>query len=74
MSRELSPEQAIIAAHMAATTAAFQLLVHCLQENGALRAGQMPEALGHYIQVAKHQNDDEIQLGLLRDLMLALID
>jgi hypothetical protein len=73
MSGELSPEQAIIAAHMAATTAAFQLLVHCLQENGALRAGQMPGALRHYIQVAKHRND-EIQLELLHDLMLALID
>jgi hypothetical protein len=30
MSEELSPEHEIIAAHMAATTVAFQVLVHCL--------------------------------------------
>lgn len=31
MSDKLTPEQEMIAAHMAATTAAFQVLVHCLQ-------------------------------------------
>jgi hypothetical protein len=72
--RELSPEHQIIAAHMATTTAAFQVLVHCLQENGALKPGQMPEALGVYMEMAKHRPDNEIQLALLHDLRLALMD
>jgi hypothetical protein len=45
MPKKLSPEHKIIAAHIAATTAAFQVLVHCLQENGALEPGQRPAAI-----------------------------
>ena len=74
MPEKLSPEHEIIAAHMAATTAAFQVLVHCLQENGALERGQMPEALRVYMEMAKHQRDNEVQLALLNDLRLALMD
>ena len=74
MPEKLSPEHEIIAAHMAATTAAFQVLVHCLQENGALERGQMPEALRVYMEMAKHQRDNGVQLALLNDLRLALMD
>lgn len=74
MSEKLNPEQEVIAAHIAATSAALQVLVHCLQENGALRQGQMPEALRVYMEMAKHQSDNEIQLSLLHDLRSALMD
>jgi hypothetical protein len=74
MTDELSPEHQIIAAHMAATTAAFQVLIHCLQENGALKRGQMPEALRVYMEMAKHQKDNDLQLALLHDLRQALMD
>jgi hypothetical protein len=59
---------------MAATTAAFQVLVHCLQESGALERGQMSEALLTYMEMAKHQKDNEIQLALLNDLREALLN
>jgi hypothetical protein len=34
--QETQPDHEVIATHMAATTAALQVLVHCLQENSAL--------------------------------------
>jgi hypothetical protein len=34
----------------------------------------MPEALGVYMEMAKHRPDNEIQLALLHDLRLALMD
>lgn len=74
VSEKLNPEQEVIAAHMAATTAAFRVLVHCLQENGALKRGQMPAALRVYMEMAKHQRDNELQLALLHDLRSALMD
>jgi hypothetical protein len=73
MTKKLSQDQEIIAAHMAAMTAAFQVLIHCLQENGALERGQVPEALRVYMEMAKHQKDNEIQLALLDDLRQALL-
>lgn len=74
MPKKLTEEQELIAAHMAATTAAFQVLVHCLQENGALERGQYQEALRVFMEMAKHQKDNNVQLALLHDLRMALMD
>lgn len=75
MSEKLDPNQEVIAAHIAATTAAFQVLVHCLKETGALEHGQVPEALRAYMEAAaKKREDNEIQLALLNDLRQALLD
>lgn len=74
MSKNLSPDHEIIAAHMAATTAAFQVLVHCLQENGALDRGQVPEALRIYMETVKSRAGNEVELALLHDLRQALLD
>lgn len=43
---KFSPEGEIIAAYGAATVAAFQVLVNCLEESDALLPGQFSEALG----------------------------
>lgn len=72
--QKLSAEHEIIAAHIAATTAAFQVLVHCLQENGALQRGQVPEAIRVYMETVKHRQGNEVELALLHDLRQALID
>jgi hypothetical protein len=37
---KLSPEGEVIAAYGAALVAAFQVLINCLEENGALEPGQ----------------------------------
>lgn len=71
---KLSPEHEIIAAHIAATTAAFQILVRCLQENGALDKGQVPEAIRLYMEMTKRRAGNEVELALLHDLRKALID
>jgi hypothetical protein len=72
MPKKLSPENEIIAAHIAATTAAFQVLVMCLQENGALGQGQIQAALAGYIEMDKQGRGNEIKLALLDDLLQAL--
>lgn len=69
-----SRDHDVIAAHMAATSAAFQVLVHCLEENGALEPGQMPKALLVHMEMEKHREGNEIQLALLEDLRQALLD
>lgn len=74
MSKKLTPEQEVIAAHMAATTAAFQVLVHCLQENEALHHGQFPEALRVYMEMTKRRDGNDVELALLHDLRMALMD
>jgi hypothetical protein len=74
MSKKPIREREIIAAHMAATTAAFQILVHCLQENGALERGRVPEMIRSYLEMAKRRNDSELELALLHDLREALLD
>lgn len=74
MPKKLTEEQELIAAHMAATTSAIQVLVHCLQENGALERGQYQEALRVFMEMAKHRKDNEIELALLHDLRMALMD
>lgn len=45
MSGKLRQDCEIVAAHITVTTAAFQMLVRCLQENGALKQEQISEAL-----------------------------
>ncbi len=73
MPKKLDPHQEVIAAHIAATTAAFQVLVHCLQENGALEHGQMPKALLVHMEMEKHRRGNEIELALLEDLRQGLL-
>lgn len=72
--KELSPEHEVIAAHIAATTAAFQILVMCLQQNGALERGQVPEAIRLYMETTKRRSGNETELALLHDLRQALMD
>ena len=43
---KLVPEGEVIAAYGAATVAAFQLFINCLEENDTLLLGQFPDALG----------------------------
>lgn len=74
MPKKLSPNQEIIAAHIAATTAAFQVLILCLQENGALQPGQFPAALLGYMELHAKQKGGEVELALLHDLREALIN
>lgn len=73
MSEKLSPEGEVIAAHMAATTAAFQVLVLTLQNNGALDRGEFPEALHVYMEKGRDRLDP-MALALLDDLRRALLD
>jgi hypothetical protein len=65
--------QDILVAHMSATTAAFQMLVICLQDNGALERGQFPSALHAYMEMAKDRSDP-MTLSLLDDLRQALLN
>ena len=71
---KLSNEHEVIAAHIAATTAAFQVLVLCLQENGALKRGQFQQALHVYMETNKVRSGNEVELTLLHDLRNALMD
>jgi len=73
MSNKLTPEQEVIAAHMAATTAAFQVLVTCLQDNGSLRHGEFQEALRVYAEALPLQASPAM-VTLLDDLRRALIE
>ena len=42
-----------LASYSAAMTAAFQVLIHCLQTNGALHRGQYPQELQAYMDVTR---------------------
>jgi hypothetical protein len=72
MSDKTTREQEIIAAHIAATTTAFQLLVLCLQENEALRPGQFETALAELIAGYKPGSGKDTVFEMLNDLKLAL--
>ena len=74
MPKKLSPEQEMIAAKMAATSAAFQVLVNCLQENETLHHGQFPEALRAYMEMTKRHDGNDLELTMLHDLRIALIN
>ena len=72
---DLPPEAKIMAAHMAATTAAIQVLVTALQEGGLLRSGAYPELLRIYIDGLKRRgNADPLVMSLLDDLRKAFIN
>lgn len=71
---DIAAHQEVIAAHMDATVAALQVLVHCLEENGALAPGQMSDALLTHMEMAKHRTGNEMELALLHGLRMALMD
>jgi hypothetical protein len=70
---ELSPEGEIIAAHGAATMAAFKVLVVRLQSNGALEHGQFPEQLRLFMEASKADAGDMV-LSILHDLRMSILD
>ena len=72
MSKKLSPEHEVIAAHMAATTSAFQVLVLCLQRQGALSPGEFPDALRNYMEMAK-DTASPMTLAMLDDIRQSLM-
>lgn len=63
---KLSPEGKVIAAYDAATVAAFQVLINCLEENDALQLDQFPDALGVYMEVVKNGKDNVSDMTLAR--------
>ena len=73
MSENLSPEGEAIVAYGAATMAAFQVLIGCLQSNGALEHGQFPEALRLFINVSSGKVEEPV-LEILRDLRVSLLE
>jgi hypothetical protein len=70
---DISPDQEVVAAHMHAVTAAFQTLVLCLQNNGALEPGQYPAALHSYMELARDKASP-MTLAMLDDLRQALLN
>lgn len=74
--KKFAPEAEAIAAYGAATMAALQVMVMCLQENGALTRGQYPESLRIYMEMTKHREgrESEMTLAILHDLRMALLD
>jgi hypothetical protein len=73
---KLSPEGELIAAYGAAMVAAFQLLLNCLEENGAVLPGQFPDALGVYMEMVKSRQGDvsDMTLAVLHDIRTATLD
>jgi hypothetical protein len=71
-SPKLAPEYEVIAAYATTMTAAFQVLVLTLQNNGALVPGQYPEALREYMELSKNKASP-VTLALLDDLRKALL-
>jgi hypothetical protein len=70
---KLSPEGEVIAAQGAATVAAFQVLINCLEENEALQPGQFPAALAVYMEMVKSSKGDvsNVTLAVLHDIRTA---
>jgi hypothetical protein len=73
MRKPLSPEAEAVLAYTAAHTAAFQVLVTCLQSNGALERGEFQETLRLYIENSKDKNPPEV-LTILHELRQSLLD
>jgi hypothetical protein len=73
---KLSPEGEVIAAYGAAMVAAFQVLISCLEENGAVRPGQFPEALRVYMELVKSRKGDvsDMTLAVLHDIRMATLE
>lgn len=76
MSEKLSEEGDVVAAHIEATTVAFQIMVHCLQENGALERGQVPAAIHTFMEMIMSGDGDKnnMTLALLDDIRRSLLD
>jgi hypothetical protein len=76
MTGKLSPEGELIAAHGAAMIAAFQVLINCLEEKGALSPGQFPDALRVYMEIVKsgHGDVSDMTLAVLHDIRTATQD
>ena len=74
--RKLSPEGEVIAAYGAATVAAFQVLINCLEESDALLPGQFPEALGVCMEMVKSRTGSvsDMTLAVLHDIRSATLD
>lgn len=71
----LPPEAKIMAAHVAATTAAIPLLVTALQEGGLLRHGAHPELVRIHLEGQQNRGGaDPLVVTLLGDLRKALIN
>jgi hypothetical protein len=72
---KLSPEGEVIAAYGAAMVAAFQVLLNCLEENGAVQPGQFPDALGVYMEMVKSRQGDvsDMTLAVLHDIRIATL-
>jgi hypothetical protein len=72
---KLSPEGEVIAAYGAAMVAAFQVLINCLEENGAVEPRQFPDALGVYIEMVKSRQGDvsDVTLAVLHDMRTATL-
>jgi hypothetical protein len=74
--KKLSPEGEVIAAYGAATVAAFQVLINCLEESDALLPGQFPDALGVYMEMVKSRTGgvSDMTLAVLHDIRMATLD
>jgi hypothetical protein len=72
---KLSPEGEVIAAYGAAMVAAFQVLINCLEENGAMESGQFPAALGVYMEMVKSRQGEvsDVTLAVLHDMRTATL-
>lgn len=73
MTKKLSPDGEVLAAHMAATRAAFQVLISCLQRNGTLAHGEYQEMLAAYMESVK-RTGEPMMLALMDDLRRSLMD
>jgi hypothetical protein len=73
MPKKLSPEGQVLSAHIAATNAALQVLVGCLEQSDGLVPGQFPHALETYMEVIKSRegNVNNMTLAMLNDLVAA---
>ncbi len=73
---KLSPEGEVIAAYGAAMVAAFQVLINCLEENGALLPDQFPAALGVNMEMVKSKqgNVSDVTLAVLHDMRSATLN
>ncbi len=63
----------VLSAHIAATTAAYQVLVLAMERRGLLDRGEVAELLKTYMEVAKDR-ETPVTLALLHEMRLAVLD
>lgn len=61
-----------LASYDSAMTAAFQVLIHCLQSNGALGIGQYQEELARYLAITKDKSGP-VKTAILEELRESLL-